>query len=69
MERWHIVIFNKQGNSEDDVKLRNSKGKNTTQAINLMLWNKTIIKERKKIIYESIVKAITTNSAEVWDIS
>ena len=63
------ALFNKKGNSNEEITQRIIKGRNIIRALNLVLWDKDMKMETKKRIYESIVKPTTIYGSEVWDIN
>jgi hypothetical protein len=47
-------------------KKRINKGRAITGILNGVLWNKQITREKKLLIYNSIVKSTVTYGAETW---
>lgn len=54
------------GDLTEAIKDRNTQGRKAIALLNSVLWDKNISKENKTRIYNTIVKAITTYSSEVW---
>ena len=63
------AIFNKNGNSNEEITQRIIKGRNMIRALNSILCDKNMKKETKKRMYESLVKPTITYGSEVWDVS
>ena len=64
------ALFNKKGNSNEEITQRIIKGRNIIRALNSVLWDKDMKMKTKKRVYESIVKPTKPSyGSEVWDIN
>ena len=50
------------------IKERNQLGRNAITVLNGILWDRSINNKNKTLIYNTIIKSITTYSCEVWPI-
>nr|CAI5864969.1 unnamed protein product [Callosobruchus analis] len=63
------IIFNKKGNSENEIQERINRGRAVTRTINSLLWNKKITRATKKRMYSSLVQSVTLYGSELWDVT
>ena len=63
------VIFNKQGTSKDEIQERVNKGRIVIRTLNSLLWERSITRNTKKHIYNSMVQSVILYGAEVWNVS
>ena len=57
-----------EGSSALEIQQRVQKGKIAIRQLHSILWNKTINKDVKRMIYKTIVESIVLYGAELWKI-
>lgn len=55
-----------EGSMDEEIRYRNNLGRQAIRKLNNILWDKTISKDNKHKIYNSIVKSIVSYGSEVW---
>lgn len=63
------TTISNRGGSDDEIKLRITKGKVAIRQLHTIIWNKNIRNNVKNRIYKTIVEGITLYGSEVWEIS
>jgi hypothetical protein len=61
------VLFNKNGNSNEEITNSVYNGRNNIRSLNSVLWDKSPRMIRKKIINTTMVQSIVIHRAEAWD--
>jgi len=61
-------IFTKDGTDTKNIRHRVTQARKIIGALNGMWWSKDITKNRKKIIYNSVVKSVLIYGAETWSL-
>ncbi|PSN48631.1 hypothetical protein C0J52_12701, partial [Blattella germanica] len=67
-EIQNVVKSLQNGSSALEIQQRVQKGKIAIRQLHSILWNKTINKDVKRMIYKTIVESIVLYGAEVWEI-
>ena len=60
------VNITQDGRLDAAIKNRNIQGRRAISMMNGILWDQTISKANKKLIYNTILRSIVTHSCEVW---
>lgn len=62
-------VLHQDGKCLRDIETKIARGKQATRTLHGIIWNKTISKENKKRIFNSIVQNIVLYGAEVWPLT
>lgn len=60
------VRVSQDGKMDQAIKDRNLQGRKAIAMLNRILWDQSISKEKKRMIYNTIIKSILTYGSEVW---
>jgi len=66
--RYLGTIFTKDGRDTKNTRYRVTQARNITGALNGVWWSKNITRNRKKMIYNSMVKSVLIYGAETWNL-
>ena len=66
--RYLGTIFTKDGRDTKNIRHRVTQVRKIIGALNGIWWSKNIIRNRKKMIYNSMVKSVLTYGAEIWSL-
>ena len=61
-------IFTKDGRDTKNIRHGVAQARKIIGALNGIWWSKDITKNRKKMIYNSMVKSVLTYGAETWSL-
>jgi hypothetical protein len=61
-------VFTKDGRDTKNIRHRVTQTRKTVGALNGVWWSKDITKNRKKMIYKSMVKSVLIYGAETWSL-
>lgn len=63
------TAFTTTGTYEEEIKSRIGQGRQAIRTLHSVIWDKTLTKRIKRLIYKTIVEPILTYGAEVWTIT
>ena len=66
--RYLGTIFTKDGRDTKNISHRVTQARKIIGALNEVWWSKNIIRNRKKMIYNSMVKSVLIYGAETWSL-
>jgi len=66
--RYLGTIFTKDGKDSKNIRHRVTQARKIIGALNGVRWSKNITRNRKKIIYNSMVKSVLIYGAETWSL-
>jgi len=66
--RYLGTIFTKYGRDTKNIRHRVTQARKIMGALNGVWWSKNITRNRKKIIYNSMVKSVLIDGAEIWSL-
>jgi hypothetical protein len=66
--RYLGTILTKDGRDTKNIRHRVTQARKIICALNGIWWSKNITRNRKKIIYNSMVKSVLTYGAEIWSL-
>jgi hypothetical protein len=66
--RYSGTIFSKDGRDNRNVCYRVTKARKIIGALNGVWWSKNMTRNRKKMIYNSMVKSVLIYGAEIWSL-
>jgi hypothetical protein len=64
--RYFGVLFNKNGDCNEEINNRINKGRNITRSLNSILWDEKLRKIKKRM-RRTVVRHVTMYEAEAWD--
>jgi hypothetical protein len=66
--RYLEIIFTKDGRETKNIRHRVTQARKIIGALNGVWWSKNISRNRKKIIYSSMVKSFLIYGAKTWSL-
>jgi hypothetical protein len=66
--RYLATIFTKDGRDNKNISHRVTQARKIRGALNWVWWSKNITRNRKKMIYNSMVKSVLIYGAETWSL-
>jgi len=66
--RYLVTIFTKDGRDTKNIRHRVTQAREIIGALNGVRWSKNITRNRKKMIYISMVKSVLIYGAETWSL-
>jgi hypothetical protein len=66
--RYLGTIFTKDGRDAKNIRHRVTQARKVIGKLNWVWWSKNIIRNRKKMIYNSMVKSVLIYGSETWSL-
>jgi hypothetical protein len=66
--RYLGTIFTEDGTDTKNIRHRVTQARNIIGALNVVWWSKNITRNRKKMIYNRMVKSILIYGTEMWSL-
>jgi len=66
--RYLVSIFTKDGRDTKNICHGITQARKIISGLNMVWWSKDVTKNRKKMIYNSMVKSVLIYGAEIWSL-